>query len=249
MGGFTGTSTSFGGEPFGVLIGDYEFSHHSQDVALLEKISAIAAAAHAPFIAAASPQLFGCHSFTEIGNLRDLTGTFRGAEHSKWNLFRETADSRYVALTLPRVLMRSPYGSDETGGGIQFSRRLGRHGPRGVSVGQHSVRVGTRLTDAFARYGWCVAIRGVEGGGLVEGLPTHTFKTEDGGAVLKCPTEIALPDRREHELSSLGFIALVHHKGTDQAAFVSSQTCQRPRIYAAAEATAAAQLFRASCRT
>lgn len=234
---------TFGGEAFGALIGDYEFSSHPQDMSLLEKISQVAAAAHAPFISAASAQLFNWDSFTELGGPRDLAKTFQSVEYAKWKSFRDSEDSRYVALALPHILMRLPYGEanvpvesfnyEEDVTGKDHSKYL---------WGNAAYALGTRLTDAFAKYHWTAAIRGVEGGGLVEGLPVHTFNTDEGEVALKCPTEIAITDRREKEFADLGFIPLVHCKGTDYAAFFSTQTGNKAKTYDTDSANANARL-------
>jgi type VI secretion system protein ImpC len=233
----------FGGAAYGAMIGDYEFTNHPQDLALLEKISQVAAAAHAPFISAASPQLFNFDSFTELGGPRDMAKIFQSVEYAKWKSFRNSEDSRYVALALPHILMRLPYGQanvpvesfdyEEGVDGTDHSKYL---------WGNAAYALGTRLTDAFAKYHWCAAIRGVEGGGLVEGLPVHTFKTDEGDVALKCPTEIAITDRREKEFADLGFVPLVHCKGTDYAAFFSTQTANKPKVYDTDFANANARL-------
>ncbi len=233
----------FGGSSYGALIGDYEFSNHPQDIALLEKISQVAAAAHAPFIAAASPQLFNWDSFEELGAPRDLSKIFAGPEYAKWRSFRESEDSRYVALVLPHILMRLPYGKDNVPvEAFDFEEYVDGKDSSKYLWGNAAYALGTRLTDAFAKYSWCAAIRGVEGGGLVEGLPTHTFKTDEGEVALKCPTEIAITDRREKEFADLGFIPLVHCKGTDYAAFFSTQTVNKPKVYDTDAANASARL-------
>jgi type VI secretion system protein ImpC len=234
---------TFGGAPFGALIGDYEFGRHPQDMALLEKISNVAAAAHAPFISAASPQLFNLDSYTDLGAPRDLAKIFDTVEYAKWRSFRESEDSRYVGLTLPHILMRLPYGPEtvpvedfnfkEDVDGTDHSKYL---------WSSAAYAFGARLTNAFAKHHWCAAIRGVEGGGLVEGLPAHTFKTDQGEIALKCPTEIAITDRREKELSDLGFIPLVHCKGTDYAAFFGAQSSQKAKKYDTDAANANARL-------
>ena len=234
---------TFGGAPYGVLLADYEFGRHPQDLTLLEKVSNVAAAAHAPFISAASPGLLGLESFTDLPNPRDLAKKFDTPDYAKWKSFRESEDSRYVGLTLPHILMRLPYGPDtvpvetfnfkEDVDGTDHSKYLWANAAYGF---------GTRLTDAFAKYGWCAAIRGVEGGGRVDGLPTHTFRTDDGEIALKCPTEIAITDRREKELSDLGLIPLVHCKGTDYAAFFAAQSCQKAKKYDTDAANANARL-------
>lgn len=233
----------FGGSAYGALVGDYEFSNHPEDLSLLEKVSQVAAAAHAPFISAASPKLFNWESFTELGGPRDLAKIFQSVEYAKWKSFRESEDSRYVALALPHILMRLPYGNasvpveafdfEEDVDGSDHSKYL---------WGNAAYALGARLTDAFAKYHWCAAIRGVEGGGLVQGLPVHTFKTDEGDVALKCPTEIAITDRREKEFADLGFVPLVHCKGTDYAAFFSTQTGNKPKVYDTDSANANARL-------
>lgn len=233
----------FGGASYGALIGDYEFSNHPQDMALLEKISQVAAASHAPFISAASPGLFNWDSFEELGGPRDLAKIFQGADYAKWRSFRETEDSRYVALTLPHILMRLPYGQDNVPvEAFNYEEDVDGTDSSKYLWGNAAYALGTRLTDAFAKYSWCAAIRGVEGGGLVEGLPVHTFKTDEGDVALKCPTEIAITDRREKEFADLGFIPLVHCKGTDYAAFFSTQTANKAKVYDSDSANASARL-------
>jgi type VI secretion system protein ImpC len=234
---------TFGGAPYGALIGDYEFTRHSQDIAMLEKISQVAAGAHAPFISAASPELFNLDSFTDLGVPRDLAKGFDTVEYAKWKSFRESEDSRYVGLCLPHTLMRLPYGP-ETVPVENFNFKEDVDGKQHMKYlwGNAAYSLGTRLTDAFATYGWCAAIRGVEGGGLVEGLPTHTFMTDEGEVALKCPTEIAITDRREKELSDLGFVPLVHCKGTDYAAFFGTQSSQKAKKYDTDIANANARL-------
>ncbi|HEY0077415.1 MAG TPA: type VI secretion system contractile sheath large subunit [Pyrinomonadaceae bacterium] len=234
---------TFGGAPFSALVGDYEFSNHPQDVSLLEKISNVAAAANAPFIAAASPQLFGWDSYTELSEVRDLAKIFERTEYAKYRSFRESEDSRYVGLTLPHTLMRLPYGADtvptET---FNFEEDVDGKDHKKYLWGNAAYSFGTRLTEAFAKYHWTAAIRGVEGGGLVQGLPTHTFKTDEGDVALKCPTEIAITDRREKEFSDLGFIPLVHCKNTDYAAFFACQSAQKAKKYDTDAANANARL-------
>jgi type VI secretion system protein ImpC len=234
---------TFGGSPIGALIGDYEFSNHPQDISLLEKISQVAAAAHAPFISAASPQLFGWDSFSDLQEVRDLAKIFDRTEYAKYRSFRESEDSRYVGLTLPHTLMRLPYGKDtvptET---FNFEEDVDGKDHKKYLWGNAAYSFGTRMTESFAMYHWCVSIRGVEGGGLVQGLPTHTFRTDEGEVALKCPTEIAITDRREKEFSDLGFIPLVHCKGTDYAAFFGAQSANKPVKYDSDAANANARL-------
>jgi type VI secretion system protein ImpC len=233
----------FGGEPFAALIGDYEFTKHPEDIELLEKMSHVAAGAHAPFLTAAAPELMNMDSFQNLGQPRDIGKIFDSTEYAKWKSFRESEDSRYVGLAMPHILMRLPYGRDtkpveafayeEAVDGTDHSKYL---------WGNAAYALATRLTNAFAQYGWCAAIRGVEGGGLVEGLPAHTFRTDEGDVALKCPTEIAITDRREKELADNGFIPLVHCKGTDYAAFFSVQSAQKPKLYNKDAANANARL-------
>jgi type VI secretion system protein ImpC len=234
---------SFGGAPYAALIGDYEFSRHPEDMYLLDEMSHVAAAAHAPFIAAASPELFDWDSFTELAGPRDLAKIFDTVEYAKWKSFRNSEDSRYVGLTMPHTLGRLPYGAANIPvEAFNFEEDVsGREHDKYLWTNAAYV-LGTRLTDAFAKYGWCAAIRGVEGGGLVEGLPTHTFSTDDGEVALKCPTEIAITDRREKELSDIGLIPLVHCKGTDYAAFFATQSVQKPKVYDSDAANANARL-------
>ena len=234
---------TFGGHPYGLLIGDYEFGRHPKDIALLEKMSNVAAAAHAPFIAAASPKLFDMDSFTELGVPRDLAKVFESSELIKWRSFRESEDSRYVSLVLPRVLLRLPYGPDTVPvEGVDFVEEVNGQDHARYLWGNAAYALGQRITNAFALHRWCAAIRGVEGGGLVEGLPTHTFRTDEGDIALKCPTEIAITDRREKELSDLGFITLCHCKGTDYAAFFGGQTSNKPQKYNTDQANANARI-------
>jgi type VI secretion system protein ImpC len=234
---------TFGGAPFGAMIGDYEFSNHPQDMSLIEKISNVAAAANAPFIAAASAQLFGWDSYQDLSEVRDLAKIFDRTEFAKWRSFRESEDSRYVGLTLPHTLMRLPYGQNtvptET---FNFEEDVDGKDNKKYLWGNAAYSFGTRLTEAFAMYHWCAAIRGVEGGGLVAGLPTHTFKTDEGDVALKCPTEVSITDRREKEFSDLGFIPLVHCKNTDYAAFFAAQSCQKAAKYDTDNANANARL-------
>jgi type VI secretion system protein ImpC len=233
----------FGGEPFGALIGDYEFTKHPEDIELLEQMSHVAAAAHAPFLTAAGPGLLNMESFGDIGTVRDIAKIFDNTEYAKWKSFRDSEDSRYVGLAMPHILMRLPYGPDtKTVEGFDFREKVDGTDPSKYLWGNAAYALGARLTNAFAQFGWCAAIRGVEGGGLVEGLPAHTFRTDEGDVALKCPTEIAITDRREKELADNGFIPLVHCKGTDYAAFFSVQSGQKPKLYNKDAANANARL-------
>ncbi len=212
-------------------------------MALLEKISNVAAAAHAPFFTAASAQLFNWDDFTEMSGPRDLSKIFETPEYVKWRSFRDSEDSRYVGLCLPHILMRLPYGRDTAPTeSFNFEEDVDGTDHHKYLWGNAAYAFACRLTDSFARHNWCAAIRGVEGGGLVQGLPSHTFKTDEGDVALKCPTELAITDRREKELSDLGFIPLCHCKGTDYAAFFAAQSCQKAKLYNTDAANANARL-------
>ena len=233
----------FGGSPFAALLGDYYFGKGPEDLELVERISQVAAAAHAPFLSAAAPEFFNIESYAQLDAPRDLAKVFDTTEYAKWKGFRLSEDSRYVALTCPRILMRVPYGKN--------SKPVDAFNyEEGVDGTDHSKylwsnaawALGARMTNAFALYGWCAAIRGVEGGGLVTGLPVHTFYTDEGDVAMKCPTEVPITDRREKELADQGFAPLVHCKGTDYAAFFSVQSAQRPKLYDKEAANANARL-------
>jgi type VI secretion system protein ImpC len=228
-----------GGEPYGAMIGDYEFINHPEDIDLLEKMSKVAAAGFCPFLSASDPSLFGFEAWTDMVKPRDLEKIFDTVEYTKWKSYRDSEDSRFVTLTLPRSLARLPYGAS-TKPVEEFSFEEVALGPDGKSIGvphdqycwmNSAYVMGTKLTDAFAKYGWCTAIRGAEGGGKVEGLPAHIFQADDGDMDLKCPTEIAITDRREAEISKLGFLPLCHYKNTDYAVFFGAQTTQKPKKY------------------
>ncbi len=233
----------FGGTPFSALMGDYEFGKTGQDIELLEKVSEVAAAAHAPFITGASNEMFSLEKFTELDKPRDLAKVFDTTEYAKWKAFRESEDSRYVALTLPRMLLREPFGS-ATVPVEAFNYEEGVDGAVHDNYlwGNAAWALGARVTQAFASYGWCATIRGVESGGLVEGLPVHNFRTDSGDIAMKCPTETQITDRREKELADLGFAPLVHAKGTANAAFFSVQSAQKPKKYQSNDATANARI-------
>ena len=233
----------FGGTPFGCMIGDYAFDKSGQDMELLEKISNVAAAAHAPFLSAASADLFSMEKFTDLDQPRDLAKIFDTTEYARWKTFRQSEDSRYVALTAPRVLMREPYGSATVPiEAFNYEERVDGTNHDAYLWGSSAWTIGANINKAFAAYGWCATIRGVESGGLVEGLPVHNFRTEAGELVMKCPTEVQITDRREKELADLGFAALVHQKGSANAAFFSVQSCQKPKVYDSPQATASARL-------
>jgi type VI secretion system protein ImpC len=239
-----------GGEPYGALVGDYEFTNHPDDVNLLGKISGVAAASFCPFISAAAPNLMGLESYSDLSKPRDLAKIFDSVQYAKWKSFRESEDSRFVTLAMPRVLSRMPYGANTKPIDEFHYEELeldasGKGKP--VDHSQYcwmnaAYVMATRLTTAFAQYSWCTAIRGAEGGGKVEDLPVHIFNTDEGDVDMKCPTEIAITDRREKELSDLGFLPLVHYKNTDYAVFFGGQTTQKPKKYDDADATANAAI-------
>lgn len=239
---------TFGGAPFGALLGEFEITRQPEDMYFIEQMSHVAAAAHAPFITSASPELFGLETYADLGKPRDLSKVFDTVEYAKWKSFRESEDSRYVGLTLPRFLGRLPFNPADgaTVEGFNYVEDVDGTDHQKYLWCNAAYAFGVRLTRAFEDFGWCAAIRGVEGGGLVEDLPTHTFKTDEGEVALKCPTEIAITDRREKELSDLGFISLVHCKNTDYAAFFGAQSAQKARKYntdaANANAVLSAQL-------
>lgn len=234
---------TFGGHPYSLLIGDYTFGRHPQDMALLERISKVAAAAHAPFISAVGPAMFDMKSFTDLGVPRDMSKIFESAELATWRGFRDSEDSRYVTLVLPSYSARLPYGAktipvdtfafEEDVDGSDHSKYLWANS---------AYQLGLRITDAFAKYGWSTAIRGVEGGGKVEGMTAHAYKTDEGDIVLKCPTEVTITDRREKELNDLGFVAIVNSKGSNFAAFFGGQTTNKPKVYNKDNANANSQL-------
>ena len=223
---------TFGGNPYSLLIGDYYFGRHPQDMALLQRISKVAAAAHTPFITAVAPTMFDMTSFTDLGVPRDLSKIFESAELTTWRSFRDSEDSRYVSMVLPRYAARLPYGSKtKPVDSFNFEEDVDGRDHSKYLWGTSCYQLGLRITDAFAKYNWTTAIRGVEGGGKVSGLTAHTFKTDDGDVVLKCPTEVTITDRREKELNDLGFISIVNSKGSDFAAFFGGQTTNKPRVY------------------
>lgn len=233
---------TFGGDPYGALIGDYEFGKHPDDVALLERISNVAAAAHAPFIAAAAPSMFDRETYLEVFDRQNLEGVFRSPEYAHWRSFRESADSRYVGLTLPRVLMREPYTlARQPVAAFRFEEQV--EGPDATRYcwGNAAYAFGLKLISAFEKYSWLAQVRGIEGG-LVEGLPAPAFETENGEWAQRGPTETIVTDTRERELADLGFVPLVHCKDTGRAAFFTAQSCQKPGLYSDEAATTNARL-------
>ena len=233
----------FGGEPYGCIVGDYYFNHQPPDVAILQEMMQVCAASHTPFMAAADPTVMAMDSWQELSNPRDLTKIFQTPEYAPWRSLREAEDSRYIGLTMPRFLARLPYGA-KTDPVEEFAFEEDVEGTdhSKYAWANSAYAMATNITRAFKMYGWCTAIRGVESGGAVEGLPTHTFPTDDGGVDMKCPTEIAISDRREAELAKNGFMPLIHKKNSDFAAFIGAQSLQKPFEYQDPDATANANL-------
>lgn len=233
----------FGGEPYGCLVGDYHFDHSPRDVEILGEMSKIAAATHAPFLTGADPSLMQMDSWSELANPRDLTKIFQTPEYAAWRSLRESEDARYLGLAMPRFLGRHPYG-DKTDPVDAFAFEEDTEGAGSEKYCWINAAYGMarNVTRSFKEYGWCSRIRGVESGGAVDNLPTHTFPTDDGGVDMKCPTEIAISDRRESELAKNGLMPLVHRKNSDLAAFIGAQSLQKPAEYDDPDATANAQL-------
>ena len=234
---------TFGGSPYSMIVLDYEFGAGNKDITLMREIAGVAAACHAPMITAAGASFFGMEDFSQLSNPRDLSRVLDSSEYAKWRSFRETDESRYVALTLPRILARAPYGPEGIPvEDVNYVEAVDSNNPDEFVWSNSAWFLAERVTSAFARFGWTAAIRGVEGGGLIENLPMHTFKSESGDLELLCPTETSITDRREKELSDLGFMPLVHCIGTDTAAFFGGQTANRPMEYDDADATANSKL-------
>jgi type VI secretion system protein ImpC len=232
-----------GGAPYGCIIGDYHFDHSAPDVKILQGMAQIGAAAHTPFITGSAPSLFGMESWQELSNPRDLTKIFQTPEYAAWRSLRDSEDARYLGLAMPRFLSRLPYGAksnpvdefafEEDTAGADHSK---------YTWANAAFAMGTNISRSFKEYGWCARIRGTESGGIVEGLPVHTFPTDDGGVDMKCPTEIAITDRREAELAKNGLMPLSHYKNTDYAVFFGAQSLQKSAVYDDPDATANANL-------
>lgn len=245
-----------GGIPYGSIVGDFEFKNHPDDIQMLRNISSVAAAAFCPFIASAGCEMFGFDTWTDMNTPRDLKKIFDSVEYTGWKSFRATEDSRFVTLTMPRTLARLPYGAhtkpidefafEEVELGLDGKPKTTDH--KDYCWMSTAYVMGSRLTDAFAQYGWCVAIRGHEGGGKVENLPTHVVRAEDGDLELKCPTEVLIPDRREKEISDCGFLPLCHYKETDYAVFFGGQTTQKPKQYEGKDGASATENAAISAR-
>jgi type VI secretion system protein ImpC len=233
----------FGGEPFGCLVGDYHFDQSAPDVELLGEMSKVAAAAHSPFITGVSPTVMQMESWQELANPRDLTKIFTTPEYAAWRSLRESEDARYLGLAMPRFLARQPYGARSAPvEEFNFEEDTGAADHSKYTWANAAYAMAVNINRSFKEYGWCSRIRGIESGGAVEGLPTHSFPTDDGGVDMKCPTEIAISDRREAELAKAGFMPLVHRKNSDFAAFIGAQSLHQPAEYDDPDATANANL-------
>ncbi|KAG6335190.1 hypothetical protein ID866_3900 [Astraeus odoratus] len=233
----------FGGEPFGCIVGDYYFDHSPQDVELLGEMARIGSAAHCPFITGTAPGVMQMESWQELANPRDLTKIFQNTEYAAWRSLRESEDARYLGLVMPRFLSRLPYGiRTNPVDSFDFEEQTDGANHNSYSWANAAYAMAANINRSFKEYGWCTSIRGVESGGAVENLPCHTFPSDDGGVDMKCPTEIAISDRREAELAKNGFMPLVHRKNSDFAAFIGAQSLQKPAEYHDPDATANARL-------
>ncbi len=233
----------FGGEPFGCLVGDYHFDQSAPDVEMLGEMAKVAASAHAPFITGVSPTVMQMGSWQELANPRDLTKIFATPEYAAWRSLRESEDSKYLGLAMPRFLARLPYGARTNPvEAFNFEEDTGAADHSKYTWANAAFAMAVNINRSFKEFGWCTRIRGIESGGAVQGLPTHTFPTDDGGVDMKCPTEIAISDRREAELAKNGFMPLVHRKNSDFAAFIGAQSLHKPAEYDDPDATANANL-------
>lgn len=227
---YTAEYGQFGGQPVGAMIANYDFGPGPQDVKLLQYVGSVAAMAHAPFIAAAGPQFFGLDDYEGLPNLKDLKSIFEGPQYTKWQAFRESEDSRYVCLTMPRFLLRLPYGEDTNPVKAFNYEENVKTSHQDYLWGNTSFAFATRLTDSFAKYRWCPNIIGPQSGGAVEDLPLHQFESM-GDIETKIPTEVLVSDRREFELADEGFVGLTMRKGSDNAAFFSANSVQKPKFF------------------
>lgn len=227
---YTAEFGQFGGQPFGSIIGNYEFNPGPQDMKLLQSVAAISAMSHTPFIAAAGSQFFGIDSFADLPNLKDLQAVFEGPQFTKWNAFRESDDARFVGLTLPHFLLRTPYGEDTVPAKtFRYNENVGG-GNQDFLWGNAAFAFASRLSDSFAQYRWCANVIGPQGGGTVGDLPIYNYEAM-GETQTKIPTEVLISERREFELAEQGFIALTMRKNTDNAAFFSANSCQKPKFF------------------
>lgn len=231
---YTAEYGQFGGLPFGAIVADYAFGPGARDIELLTQIAGVAAVSHAPFVAAAAPAFFGIDDFGELPNLKDLSSIFEGPQMARWKSLRDNEDARYLGLTLPRFLLRVPYGPDtEPATTFDYTEGVGP-GNQGLLWGNAAFAFATRLTESFADYRWCANVIGPQGGGAVRNLPIYTYEAL-GEQVSKVPTEVLLSERREFELAEQGFIGLTMRKNSDNAAFFSANSVQRPKFFGATQ--------------
>jgi type VI secretion system protein ImpC len=239
-----GEFDTLGGHPYGCIVGDYYFDNNETDVALLGEIAKTAAAAHAPFIAGASPSVLNMESWQDLNNPRALGDQFiNNPKYASWNALREAEESRYIGLAMPRFLARIPYGPEKSPvDEFYFEEKTDRGDHSKYCWANSAYAMAVNINRAFKLYGWCANIRGPQAGGTVKGLPVDTFPTDDGSVDMKCPTEIAIGSRREHELAKLGFMAIQHRKNTEEAVFMGAQSLQKPQEFEDKDATENAQL-------
>lgn len=237
---YTAEYGQFGGKPYAAIVGNYELGAGPQDMKLLQYMASVAAMAHAPFITAAGPNFFGVVDFNTLPHLKDMKSVFEGPQYTKWQSFRETEDARYVALTLPRFLLRLPYGPDQPIKAFNYQEDVSA-GHENYLWGNSAFAFASRLTDSFAKYRWCANIIGPAGGGAVEDLPLHQFEAM-GAIQTKIPTEVLISERREFELAEEGFISLTMRKGSDNAAFFSANSAQKPKFFGISKAGKEAEL-------
>ena len=218
----------FGGKPYGAIIANYDFGPGETDVELLRFAGGVAAMAHAPFIAAAGAQFFGLDNFEALPRLKDVRSQFESKQFISWRSLRDSEDARYIGLTCPRFLLRRPYGAENPVKSFNYSEESQKHND--FLWGNTAFAFATRLTDSFAKYRWCPNIIGPQGGGTVEQLPVHLYKS-DGDLVQKIPTEVLIPEVLEYDLSEEGFIALTMRKDSDNACFFSANSIQKPKTF------------------
>lgn len=238
---YTAEYGQFGGEPVGAILANYDIGPSAPDITLMKKISAVAAMAHAPFIAAASPQMFGLGTFEGVPNIKDLEDHFNSPQYARWQSFRETEDSRYVGLTMPRFLLRQPYDPEDNPVKSFNYKENVNNSHKDYLWGNTAFAFGTRLADSFAKFRWCPNIIGPQSGGAIEDLPLHMFDSM-GDIETKIPTEVLISDRKEFELSEQGFIPLTMRKGSDNAAFFSANSAQKVKYFGNSEEGKLAEL-------
>ncbi|NAW63952.1 type VI secretion system contractile sheath large subunit [Photobacterium halotolerans] len=220
----------FGGKPVGAVICDFKMSSTSPDIKLMEYMANVGAMSHAPFITSAGPQFFGVDSYEELPNLKDLKSVFEGPQYTKWRGLREHEDSRYLGLCTTGFMLRAPYSvADNPIKAFDYNENVsGSHDH--YLWGNSAYALASRISDSFANFRWCPNIIGPQSGGTVNDLPVHNFESM-GRIETKIPTEVLVSDRREFELAEEGFIALTMRKGSDNAAFFSANSVQKPKFF------------------